>query len=143
MEIRYYKQYEQNMERATEKGPVRKVLEDLAKTYPKTFALVKTIFDGLVNGETDLETLKENDQFGKFKGNQLWEFRIPPKGKKGVFRGYCSIETILDNNEEKQIICLYSAEIKKNFKAEADHEKIDQAIQRYDLLHKSKQFIFK
>lgn len=136
--IEFYPDYSQDMEKDSSKGPVRRELEDLKKLYPTVFAMVKTIFTNLENGESSIEELVKTEIFGKLSntnGCTLWEFRIPPKGRSGVFRAYCSKNEEDAGGEKKLVITIYSAEIKKNFKAKADPEKINQACQRYKTHH--------
>lgn len=122
------------------KGQVRKVLKELLPDRAGTYSLVKTVFINLENDKTNLAVLRDNEQYGTLKGTKLDEFRIPPKGKNGVFRAYCKVykakdlkliwkgkECIKDLADTEDVVIIFSAEIKKSFKKEADKEKIKEA----------------
>lgn len=122
------------------KGQVRKVLKELLPDRAGTYSLVKTVFTNLENDKTSLAVLRDNKQYGDLKGTKLDEFRIPPKGTNGVFRAYCKVfntkqlkliwkdkECIQELENTEEVVIIFSAEVKKNFKKEADKEKIKQA----------------
>lgn len=122
------------------KGQVRKVLKELLPDRAETYSLVKTVFTNLENDKTNLAVLRDNEQYGTLKGTRLDEFRIPPKGKNGVFRAYCKVfkaeklkllwkdkECIKELAGTEEVVIIFSAEVKKSFKKEADKEKINQA----------------
>lgn len=135
MKILFYPDYTQGISKEDHKGPARKVLEQLRNKYPMVFSLVENTFNSIEDGSTTLDQLTEQKRFLPLKGipEPLYEFRIPPKGRSGVFRAYCAIiETKNEDGFMEKSICIYSAEIKKNYKAEADKSKIDDAQTRYN-----------
>lgn len=122
------------------KRSLKKAFVNLKTSYPQTYSLVENVINQLRNGKTTIATLRNSEKYSNLKGSTLDELRIPPNGRSGVFRGYCSIikagvlkekwswcQTISDLGNEDDVLVLFTAEVKKNFTRKADSQKINQA----------------
>ena len=109
------------------KGPVVNKIKDITKNRPKLFALISRTMDD-VKIHKNLDKYNSNEWVTPLKGikEPIFEFRIPPRDKKGVIRLYFAYK----KNNQNTIIIL-SAEIKQGGKCEANKDDIKRAIERY------------
>lgn len=142
MIVKYFPEYKSDLDSA---GATKKVIKELNKKYPKIYSLVSKTFKELDSGELTIQELIDDEWFGTIDG--LWEFRIPPNHKKGVFRAYCDRKNgaeakkvlaslghnVDDINDEDEVILIYSSEIKKNFNPKPNAKILKNAKDRNEI----------